>query len=66
MVGEIQVTVVRGDRCSAQAVVGLQIRVWEGPDFKSRPLKSAFLCYVFLALFLIQIGVPTNPKPSRI
>lgn len=31
MVGEIQVTVVRGDGCSAQAVVGLQIRVWEDP-----------------------------------
>jgi hypothetical protein len=23
-------------------------------------------CYVFLALFLIQIGVPKNPKASRI
>jgi len=28
--------------------------------------NASFLTYVFLALFFIQIGVPTKPKASRI
>lgn len=66
MVGEIQVTVVRGGLVFSACVVDLQIGFGKGPDFESRSLKSALPCYVFLALFLIQIGAPTNPKASRI